>query len=31
MEQQVAQQSDEKQGGEKEILKSPGKRKPRNC
>jgi len=31
MEQQVAQQSDEKQGSEKEILKNPGKRKPRNC
>lgn len=31
MEQQVAQQSDEKQRGEKEILKNPGRRKPRNC
>lgn len=31
MEKQVAQQSDEKQGGEKDILKNPEKRKSRNC
>ena len=28
MEEQVAQQSDEKQGGEKEVSKNPEKRKP---
>lgn len=31
MKKQVAEQSDEKQGGEKKISKNPVKRKPRNC
>lgn len=31
MEKQVAQKSDEKQGGEKGVSKNPEKRKPRNC